>query len=182
MSTGKYTGTIKSLLHNAAAKGLCTEKEYSPIVDMLLAGKKLKMLVFGTGADCLLWLAANNHGHVWFIEDDPVWYDRWSVLPNILRVEYASSGLRKDKIHSSKTLHMNFAESIEKTDWDVILVDGPVASVHGRMKSIYNAHRLAGKNTTVFIHDYNRKTERLYADRFFDVQEVVERMAICKLT
>lgn len=180
MSTGKYSGTIRSLLKNAVDKGLCSSVEYEMLLDDILKTKKAKVLVFGTGVDCLLWLAANASGHTWFIEDDPVWFNRWSILPNIVRVEYASWLLDKDVIHPNETLKMSFPEPIEQSDWDIIFVDGPVGSVQGRMKSIFNAHRLAGDNTRVYIHDYDRETEKMYADHFFSKVHVTERMAMCQ--
>ncbi|CAO2831145.1 unnamed protein product [Amaranthus hypochondriacus] len=63
---------------------------------------------------------------------------------------------------------------VYKKEWDVIMIDGPKGyqpNMPGRMAAIYTAAVMARTRTRpgkthVFLHDVNRKVERVYAQRF----------------
>lgn len=173
---------MNQLLKHALHKGICDKNEYNEILKTITPG--CKMLVFGLGYDSPLWLAANSQGQTIFLEDDVLWIDKCSVLPGIVKVSYNTEYWDNTKIYDEQTLHMPLPDFVEKTSWDIIFVDAPVGSVQGRMKSIYNAYRLArkayqkGVSTTVFVHDYNRKSEKTYVDHFFKnrIKSVTNRL------
>ncbi|CAN1154019.1 Probable methyltransferase At1g27930 [Linum perenne] len=67
-------------------------------------------------------------------------------------------------------------EEVYENDWDVIMIDAPrgyFPEAPGRMTAIYTAAVMArgrsgeGVTTTnVFLHDVNRRVEKMYADEF----------------
>ena len=75
-------------------------------------------------------------------------------------------------------------EEVYGRDWDLIMIDAPrgyYAAAPGRMAAIYSAAVMARARrspgvTHVFLHDVNRRVERMYADEFlcqkFLVKEV----------
>ena len=185
---------MELLLSHASKNGLCSRKEYEAI--LLEIGNRttnapvpgpMNLLVFGTGYDSPLWLAANWYGQTHFLENSPDWLRRCQVLPNVHPVRYNSRSLAKDRIHAPNVLHMDLPDPIEALPWDMIIVDGPYGKTQGRMKSIYNASRLARKwserKPIVFVHDYERPTEKLYVDHFFKgaALEPVERLVKIQL-
>ena len=72
---------------------------------------------------------------------------------------------------------MDLAPEIRKTEWDVILIDGPAGyegnTTPGRMKSIYESSRLIRQGGSVFVHDQEREVERAYSDRYLLKTNVV---------
>jgi glucuronoxylan 4-O-methyltransferase len=64
---------------------------------------------------------------------------------------------------------MNLPESVERTRWDIVLVDAPEGwdeTTPGRMKSIFLASQLVAADGDVFVHDCDRQVERAFCDRF----------------
>ncbi|KAF5735825.1 glucuronoxylan 4-O-methyltransferase 1-like [Tripterygium wilfordii] len=65
-------------------------------------------------------------------------------------------------------------DSMYDTEWDVIMIDGPrgyFPETSGRMTAIYTAAVMARARTQpgvthVFLHDVNRKVEKVYAEEF----------------
>ena len=166
--------------------GLCSTQEYEAILsEFPRKPKRFNMLVFGLGYDAMLWLAYNPQGETHFLENSGKWIKRCSPIPNVHKVSYGTSGWDQSCIYPADKLRMLLPEIVEQIEWDVIFVDAPRGKIHGRMKSIYQAHRLAGKHsspTTIFVHDYNRRTEKLYVDHYFGEEniEVVKRLAIIR--
>jgi len=164
------------------AGGKCSEAEYAAICKKLSDRKnETNFLVFGTGHDTPMWRELNK-GTTMFVENSPRWIDGQN---DIIQVVYASQHLPKDKILPNEKLHMDLGAA-EDIDWGVIFVDGPVGRTQGRMKSIYNAYRLATKEgkkkkCVVLVHDYNRRVEKLHTDHYFKNVEVVHRLAICSM-
>ena len=157
---------IRNQIKDLAAKGKCSVEEYDAIDKEIRKRKGCKVLVFGLGYDAAVWNESNQGGETVFIENIQKWIDMNPDL-DVVKVEYRSKDLPKDKILSAKQLEMKLPERIESQKWDVIFVDAPVGKTQGRMKSIAKAATLVAEGGTVFIHDYNRPTERLYADHFF---------------
>ncbi|KAI4348319.1 hypothetical protein L6164_009054 [Bauhinia variegata] len=68
----------------------------------------------------------------------------------------------------------NLPDEVYDRDWDVIMIDGPkgyFAAAPGRMAVIYSAAIIARTRrrsgvTHVFLHDVDRKVEKLYAKEF----------------
>jgi hypothetical protein len=160
--------------------GKCSFEEYNVILSEIKKKKNnTNLLVFGTGHDTPLWKSANK-GITMFVENNPRWIKE---KDGVIQVVYASKNMSKTVIHPVSKLHMNLGEA-EKVDWNIIFVDSPVGRTQGRMKSIYNAWRLANaegkkRKCVVFVHDYNRVTEKLYVDHFFKNVSVVGTLAIC---
>jgi hypothetical protein len=166
---------VKQLLEHASKRGLCSLSEYEAILSSLETIPNASMLVFGLGNDAPLWLAANSAGLTIFLENSSRWIQKCSVIPGVEYVQYNTSSWKQDIIHPSAKLYMQFSPLVESTPWDVIFVDGPIGRSQGRMKSVYNAWRLATKHespTTVFVHDYPRPCETLYVNHFFGDQSV----------
>lgn len=180
---------MQPLIEHASKNGLCSKTEYEAILKdiedrkttiMGFSPSPLNMLVFGLGADALLWVAANPDGKTFFVENSKKWIDRCRPIPNVKKVSYRSRRWSQKKIHPEEKLHMNLGKAIEGIDrWDIIFVDGPVGRTQGRMRSIYNAWRLADSNTIVFVHDYDRECEKLYVDHFFKDRDIttIRRLA-----
>ena len=71
---------------------------------------------------------------------------------------------------------MDLAPEIRKTEWDVILIDGPAGyedNTPGRMKSIYESSRLIKQGGSIFVHDQEREVEKAYGDRYLQKDNVV---------
>eukprot|EP00912_Choanoflagellata_sp_UC4_P001762 UC4_evm8s1127 len=55
---------------------------------------------------------------------------------------------------------------ITSTHWDVIFVDAPLGCCNsgpGRYQSIYTSKLLAGRDTHIFVDDYERKVEKTFS-------------------
>jgi hypothetical protein len=167
------------------AGGKCSYVEYKAIYDEIRKKKNPNVLVFGTGHDSKLWVDANPNGLTVFVENHPEWaaYGEKDGY-NVVRVAYNTKHLDKKVIASEDELQMDFPDIINDTNWNIIFVDSPVGRTQSRMKSIYNALKLATKPenkkwTTVFVHDYNRPNEQLYVNHFFAdfTIEQIDRLA-----
>lgn len=158
-----YSKAVKEIV---AKGGLCTMAEYAEIEKEIKKRGKCNILVFGLGVDSQYWHDLNEGGRTVFIENK----DKWIALNpglEVVKVGYNSKQLAKDKIHPLKVLHDGIPEYLTEETFDIIIVDSPNGSTHGRMKSIFWATTFAASGTTVFAHDYNRETERLYCNHFF---------------
>ncbi|XP_004502290.1 arabinogalactan O-methyltransferase 2 [Cicer arietinum] len=76
----------------------------------------------------------------------------------------------------------NLPEEVYDTEWDLIMIDAPkgyYAEAPGRMAAVFSAAVMARNRkgsgvTHVFLHDVNRKVEKLYADEFLCKRNLVK--------
>lgn len=154
------------------------------------ARPRCNLLVFGVGNDSSLWMAANrHHGRTVFLENDEKWFETVRKRqPDIdaRLVQYDTRmGDWKKLLQTPDQLMMELDDDITETNWDVILVDGPMGFSRkhpGRMKSIYTARQLAGEGCDVFLDDANRRVEAACAKAFFRDVKVVEKLGMVKTT
>mmetsp|Transcript_66910 Transcript_66910/g.207673 ORF Transcript_66910/g.207673 Transcript_66910/m.207673 type:complete len:237 (+) Transcript_66910:75-785(+) len=141
-------------------------------------------LVFGTGFDSDFWLQVNKNGRTVFLENNKQWVpeNATAVKNRTFLVKYTSNmqdALRQiNNVSMLLDFFMKLPKSVKSVKWDVILVDGPVGSLHmkdtdgkpkkmpGRGQSIYAAHLLAGENATIFVDDCQREVEAAYVKRW----------------
>jgi len=131
------------------------------------------LLIFGLGNDSEFWANLNQGGVTIFIEDNQVWFQKVSRKSKQLicyLVNYNTQ--RKDwrmLLESPSRLSMVLPDDVEKTEWDIILVDAPAGwneQTPGRMKSIFNSARLIKVAGDIFVHDCNREIENIYCNTF----------------
>ena len=130
-----------------------------------------RLLVFGLGRDAVLWHRINADGYTLFLEDNDHWIrfaqQREPGL-QVARVSYAgrtvASSLPMDE---AALAACPLPAELERTDWDVIVVDAPFgydASCPGRSLPLHWTRQLMRPHTHVFIDDYERPLERAYTD------------------
>jgi uncharacterized protein (TIGR01627 family) len=131
------------------------------------------LLVFGCGNDSPIWERINRSGHTAFLEDSPEWAERARRSLSAAAVHEVSYGTIlsewRELLTRPHDLEMDLPAEVAQRKWDVIVVDGPAGHrdhLPGRMKSIYNAARLAAPGGMVFVHDAERPVEAAYAARF----------------
>jgi glucuronoxylan 4-O-methyltransferase len=143
----------------------------------------VNFLVFGLGNDSIFWHEVNKNGRTVFVEDDVVWFDsitkKYPHLESYL-VSYGTKAKEwKDLINHPEKLGLALPSSVTKTQWDVILVDGPAgytSETPGRMKSIYEASRLVKNGGIIFIHDSERDIERSYGEKYLGKENMREEI------
>ncbi len=135
--------------------------------------KNCNLLVFGVGRDTSYWMDVNKGGRTTFLEDNEKWFERIKKANSGLEVYFVNYGTKrrqwKKLLSEEKDLMMDLPEAVKKTEWDVVLVDGPQGFhryTPGRMKSIYMSRILAKKGGDIFVHDCDRKIERVYCDKY----------------
>ncbi len=133
----------------------------------------VNFLVFGMGHDSGFWHERNPGGRTAFIEDQEFWFKKIQAQHPFLESYLVNYETKREDwkrlLDSPGQLHLSLPESIVKTRWDVILIDGPGGDrdgTPGRMKSIYMASLLVSPNGHVFVHDSEREIEREYGNRF----------------
>lgn len=133
--------------------------------------KNKKILVFGTGNDTELWRGASKHSV--FLENDPKWIPKSNqniyLVNYTCQIENYQEIFLKLKNGDDSPLLIDLPDQA-KDEWDVILVDAPTgyaSGQHGRMQSIYCSYILAGEDTEVLVHDYDRTIEKLFCDYLF---------------
>ena len=151
--------------------------EYLHISETVSTRSPCNLLVFGVGNDSELWLAANRGGRTLFLEDSAEWIAvvrgrGYAPAPDIRRCRYTSRPLQWLALARRKWLLRGMPAGLDAVRWDVILVDAPrgYRIWHpGRLQAIAWAAHLAGVRSAsppadhpvdVFVHDYNRRTER----------------------
>eukprot|EP01018_Ginkgo_biloba_P003417 Gb_12265 [translate_table: standard] len=170
---------------------------------VLAARSPCNFLVFGLGHDSTLWNALNLRGNTVFLEEDSNWMKeilkshpelkayhvkyptRLSQADSLL--EYYRSATRscapmKGLVGSDCKLALtNLPKKIYTTEWDVIMIDAPRGffdAAPGRMAAIYSAAVMARNRkkegmTDVFLHDVNRRVEKMYANEFLCKRNLV---------
>ena len=87
------------------------------------------LLVFGLGNDSQLWAQLNEGGNTIFLEDKDDWYKTIQQRDHRIRaylVDYQTKRSQWQKLlNAPDLLEMPLPNEIEKTAWDIILVDGP---------------------------------------------------------
>lgn len=133
-----------------------------------------RLLVFGLGRDAGMWQRLNADGCTVFVEDNDHWarhaLQRQPDL-QVLRVSYAGRTVADSLPVQSNTPEVMAAwplpPELERTDWDVIVVDAPFGfedSSPGRSIPLHWTRQLMGPHTHVFVDDYERPVERACTD------------------
>lgn len=143
------------------------------ILKTIKANSRCRLLIFGLGNDSPFWSTLNREGVTIFLEDNQQWFEKITKRsPHLTAFLMTYSTRRTDwkkLLDSPSSLQMALPRDVEKTKWDVILVDGPAGygdDTPGRMKSIYAASRLAAKSADIFTHDCEREVEDAYCKYF----------------
>ncbi|XP_062151641.1 arabinogalactan O-methyltransferase 1-like [Alnus glutinosa] len=153
-------------------------------------------LVFGLGHDSLMWASLNPRGTTLFLEEDPKWVQTIIQRAPVLRastVRYRTrlsqaddllSSYRSEPDCSPSNLRLRntrcrlalteLPDEVQGEEWDMIMIDAPrgyFPEAPGRMAAIYSAAVMARARTRpgvthVFLHDVNRRVERVYAKEF----------------
>ncbi|KAE8021323.1 hypothetical protein FH972_007224 [Carpinus fangiana] len=153
-------------------------------------------LVFGLGHDSLMWASLNPRGTTLFLEEDPKWVQTIIQRAPVLRastVRYRTRLSQADDLLSSykseedcspanlrlrntrcRLALTELPDEVYREEWDMIMIDAPrgyFPEAPGRMAAIYSAAVMARARTRpgvthVFLHDVNRKVERVYAKEF----------------
>lgn len=151
----------------------CTVAEYTRIRDTIRERAPCRVLVFGVGRDTRLWMDANRGGRTVFLENVPRWIEhtrREIPAAEVVRVEYDTRRFQwRWLLRRPDRLTMELPAELREAAWDVIFVDSPKGKrwrSPGRMQSIYTASDLASGpgETHVFVHDCDRKVERIFCD------------------
>lgn len=137
-----------------------------------------RFLVFGAGHDSKMWASGINiHGQTMFIENIQTWIDE--IKQNhpdldIRFVDYKCNMRDAFRVFFGQPnkLMESFPSFLNKTSWDVILVDSPMGGGGtdnpGRMKTIFWASQLITQNGHVFVHDISRNIENQFSKRYLE--------------
>lgn len=144
----------------------------------------VNFLVFGMGKDSILWHNINKNGKTVFIEDNNKWFYKIIKEYSFLKAFLINYGtVREDwknLINKPEELYISDLNKnlINDKKYDVILVDGPRGDKNGkpgRMKSIFMASKLIKKHGHIFVHDCNRKIEKVYCDKYIGKKHLVNK-------
>lgn len=130
-----------------------------------------RLLVFGLGRDAVLWHRINADGYTLFVEDHAHWIrfarQREPGL-QVLQVSYEGRTVASSLPLDLEALQRHpLPSELERTDWDVIVVDAPFgfdAGCPGRSLPLHWTRQLMRPHTHVFVDDYERPLERAYTD------------------
>jgi glucuronoxylan 4-O-methyltransferase len=147
-----------------------------------------RFLIFGLGNDAAFWLRLNPGGATAFIEDNEDWLrEGLRRNPGIALHLVAYETLRpqwRDLLDASpRSLSLRLPAPVARARWDVIVVDAPAGwgdATPGRMKSIFEASRLAAADADVFVHDCDREVERVYCDRFLKSDNLIAEVGLLR--
>lgn len=140
----------------------------------------MNFLIFGLGNDSAFWHRMNRGGRTVFLEDELDWWidPTRKKHPDfeVHRVEYGTrAGEWRELIGHPEKLGLELPPEIRETAWDIVLVDAPAGYAPdrpGRMKSIFEAARLAKPGGSVFIHDSEREIEKEYGERYLGKESI----------
>ena len=158
--------------------------------------QKPDVLIFGIGLDSSLFCKATTDIHplsnIYFIENDEKWRKKsqWitkdiSSRCHVIDMNYETNleewmnYLGREDELASKIISQ-LPTAIQKTFFDVILVDGPVGSKfgqHGRMSSLSAASKLIRQDGmgVVFVDDFHRFVELIFGRYLFRSKFGIER-------
>ena len=176
-----YAELIRKMKHDGI--GLMRYDQYVRIAYYLNKLSPCNFLVFGLGEDSPIWKKINQGGRTVFLEDDKEWIKKFDEK-NLEKHEVIYDTKAKD--HESigfdaEKLQMSLPKQITETSWDIILVDGPLGhnpprpyKGPGRMKSIYQAHKLLRNGGICVVDDMLREIEQKYAYHYFGMESRLE--------
>lgn len=138
------------------------------------------MLVFGAGNDSILrheLVKEFGGGTVVFLETSQEWIDRMKASnPELDIRKYDLKGATVEASLKAVPEWREPPAAMLERKWDIILIDGPGGfspKAPGRAYPIMWASRLRSSSTYVFVDDYNRELERIYADKFLGTMNTV---------
>lgn len=164
-----------------------TVEELTTIADVLRRRGACNFLVFGLGNDSLFWSRFNRGGKTVFLEDDKEWFTK--ILKKNGRLTAHLINYRtqltqwEEFLGSPAVFDLDLPEAVKSVQWDVILVDAPAGwyeTAPGRMKSIAASSRLARDSGDVFVHDCDRRVEKIYCDRYLKAENLVAEVGKLK--
>ncbi|MCB2192005.1 MAG: hypothetical protein KQI62_10600, partial [Deltaproteobacteria bacterium] len=158
---------------------ILTTDQILSLAEAIKSHPSCKLLIFGLGFDSLFWAKVNLEGITLFLEDDPVWMvkiTRKSKMLDACGVKYGTKRKDWQKYLANPELNrMELPQAVMEHQWDVILVDAPAGwgeDTPGRMKSIFQAARLAKLGGDVFVHDCDREVETTFCDQFLGARNL----------
>ena len=169
-----YANLIKEF--KESGKGLMTYNQYLYCAMLTKVLSPCNFLVFGLGEDSPLWQKINKNGRTVFLEDDTDWIRQFDDQElEIYSVEYNTKAKDHEQIgFDADKLKMNLPETIRETEWDFILVDGPLGhnpprpyKGPGRMQSIFTAYELLKEGGICIVDDAARHIESTYSCHYF---------------
>jgi len=132
-----------------------------------------KLLIFGLGNDSVFWSKLNRGGITIFFEDNKNWFQKITKRSKNLTAFLVNYNTKRSDwkmlLESPSLLDMTLPDTVEKEEWDVILVDAPEGlsdQNSGRMKSIFLSSRLVRNLGDIFVHDCDREVEDIYCNNF----------------
>lgn len=134
-------------------------------------GPDCNLLVFGVGHDTGMWIDINHDGYTLFAETSSEWADK--VSESVPEANVKLYDLPLQTVASSLETPLDLVANLSIPDfiaalpWDVIVIDGPPGfsnEMPGRAQEICWAGAVRGRDTHVFVHDYEREVEKLYSD------------------
>lgn len=147
--------------------------------------EKCNMLIFGLGNDSPFWCEINSKGRTVFLEDYKPWYEKITgMFPEIeaYSITYPLNITQwREALEHPGQLQLALPTEVTTNKWDVVLVDGPRGhqyskEIPGRMSSIFTSSQLVAKGGYVFIHDAERKLEKVYSTRYLAKAGHVEKV------
>ena len=155
------------------------------ICKSLMKFKACNFLVFGMGYDSIFWEKVNRGGRTVFLESNAEWFDEIvkkapHLNANLVSYPHNITQWQQLLLHPEK-LMLELPDKIVKTQWDVILVDGPPGfendeCLPGRMSAIYTAAKIVTNNGHVIVHDCERQVEQVYTDRFLGEENLIGKI------
>lgn len=136
--------------------------------------KNKKILIFGLGYDSYLWYKSNNKKNIIFVEHNDSFINLNSKIKNnfILKYEYKNTSVEKSlKNIFNEDEHLIPAKLLRKAPFDIVLIDSPEGykdDSFGREIPFYwTRNFLIHEKTKIFIHDIQRKLEKLLLEKYF---------------
>ncbi|KAF9602241.1 hypothetical protein IFM89_025951 [Coptis chinensis] len=163
--------------------------------DVLQSLSPCNLLVFGLGHDSLMWSSFNPHGTSLFLEEDPKWvqtilrdapslhahhvlyHTQLSQADELIRSYRSEQDCAHLQLKGNSGCRLALSDlpsEVYDKEWDLIMIDAPrgyFPEAPGRMGAIYSAAVMARTRksagvTHVFLHDVDRKVEKMFAEEF----------------
>lgn len=133
---------------------------------------KCNLLVFGVGNDSLLWKDINSKGKTVFLETSAEWMatvKEWDQSLDCRLLECYDLTVKKSLESNVDLSAYDMPSVFSEAEWDVILIDAPPGykdSDPRRALAIYWSSKASSSSTHIFVDDYERPLESMYADKF----------------